>query len=292
MHKINFASGESVELVFDPSIHEYTLSTSGEVIPSATQILGVIAKPALVYWAASETAKHFRESAVELTKLNKEMDVTNPMYTFGDQGIDAAMFRAMNAHKHITSEAADTGSNVHNFIEAYLAGEGGQMPASLQGQSACKAFLKWYEDHPNVNILASEMKVYHPELKYAGTVDAVAEIDGDLYVIDFKTSSKVYPEHHIQCAAYAKAIELMWGEEVHHTMILRLDKRSEKYHTSIKSEIEKDFLAFRAAMVLNHRLHGGKRAKRNRVGKGKRVQHGESADAEREGVSSGAEQHA
>lgn len=291
MHKINFASGESVELVFDPSIHEYTLSTSGEVIPSATQILSVIAKPALVYWAASETAKNFRESAVELTKLNEQMELSNPMYTFGDAGIDAAMFKAMNAHKHITREAADIGSSVHNFIEKYLAGEGGQMPASLQGRSACTAFLKWYEDHPNVKILESEMKVYHPELKYAGTVDAVAEIDGDLYVIDFKTSSKVYPEHHIQCAAYAKAIELMWGMEVHHTMVLRLDKRSEKYHTSIKSEIEKDFLAFRAAMVLNYRLHGGKRAKRkkNSVGNGERVQSWEGENIDRKMVQGGAQ---
>ena len=273
-YNINFANGESVQLVFDADIHEYRLADSEEVIPSATQILSVIAKPALVYWAANEAVRNFKSSAVELATMTERLGLSNMAYTFGDSGIEAAGARAVNAHKHISSEAASVGSQVHHYIEKTLKKEEAQMPISLQGQSACKAFLKWYEDHPNVNILSCEEKVYHPELKYAGTVDAVAEIDGDMYIIDFKTSSKVYPEHHIQCAAYAKAIELMYGKEVQHTFILRLDKRSEKYHTSISSEVNENFLAFRAAMVLHRRLHGGNRAKgkkKTAVAEGERV---------------------
>jgi genome maintenance exonuclease 1 len=259
-YNINFANGESVQLEFDSSIHQYRLAESEEVIPSATQILSVIAKPALVYWAASESAKSFKNSAVELKNLSEKIGI-NPVFTFGDAGIDAAMFRAINAHKKISEEAATIGSQVHNFIEKTIKNEAVDLPLLPKAQKSCEAFLQWYEDHPNVRILECEEKVYHPELKYAGTVDAVAEIDGDLYIIDFKTSSKVYPEHHIQCAAYAKAIELMMGKEVHHTMILRFDKRSGKYHTSVSSEINENFIAFRSAMVLHRRLHRGNRAK-------------------------------
>ena len=55
------------------------------------------------------------------------------------------------------------------------------------------------------------------------------EVNDEFCVIDFKASSKPYPEHHIQCAAYAKAIELLYDREVECTYILRLDKKTCKW---------------------------------------------------------------
>ena len=66
-HTVFFANGETQGIDFFPEGHIYRLSGSEEVIPSATQILGVIAKPALVYWSALEASKYFKKQVVEVT---------------------------------------------------------------------------------------------------------------------------------------------------------------------------------------------------------------------------------
>ena len=40
--------------------------------------------------------------------------------------------------------------------------------------------------------------MYCDKYKYAGTVDAVAKINGRVCVIDFKTSKKIYKPYHLQ----------------------------------------------------------------------------------------------
>ena len=46
---ITYPNGEEVELLFDRRLHSYKVGD--EIIPSATKVLGVISKPALVPWA-------------------------------------------------------------------------------------------------------------------------------------------------------------------------------------------------------------------------------------------------
>lgn len=62
------------------------------------------------------------------------------------------------------------------------------------------------------NIHALETKLYSDHLEVAGTVDCIADFDGKLSVIDFKTSSRVKDRDNIhdyfmQCSAYAVAFE-------------------------------------------------------------------------------------
>ncbi len=66
--EINFDNGETEHLQFMAVDHEYT-RLSGEVIPSATEILNIISKPALTFWAASEAGKYFREKIIPCDKL-------------------------------------------------------------------------------------------------------------------------------------------------------------------------------------------------------------------------------
>jgi len=58
------------------------------------------------------------------------------------------------------------------------------------------------------NIYALEGSLYSKVLGIAGTVDCIGEFDGELAIIDFKTSKEPKPrdwiEHYfVQCAAYA-----------------------------------------------------------------------------------------
>jgi len=267
-HTIDFANGESCTLEFDDSNHEYRLSDSGEVIPSATQVLGIIAKPGLVYWAALEGAKHFKASVAEVNVF-KEESAYNPVYTFGDRSVEDVAKGISSAHSKVANDAAGIGSVVHNYIERCIKFKlngkikAPSMPSDEQAQKSINAFLDWHKSN-NVNWISSEEKVMHPQLKYAGTVDAVAEVNDEFCVIDFKTSSKVYPEHHMQCAAYAKAVELIYDRVVDCTYVLRFDKKTGKHHVHRSERIGEDFMAFRAAMVLDQRLKGSARGKRNR----------------------------
>jgi len=66
------------------------------------------------------------------------------------------------------------------------------------------------------NIHAIEQALFSRELGVAGTVDCIAEYDGELAVIDFKTSKKPKPEkwiehYYVQCAAYACMLYEMTG---------------------------------------------------------------------------------
>ena len=66
------------------------------------------------------------------------------------------------------------------------------------------------------NILCQETALYSTELGIAGSVDCIAEFDGELSVIDFKTSAKPkkrewIEDYFVQCAAYACMLYEMKG---------------------------------------------------------------------------------
>ena len=51
-----------------------------------------------------------------------------------------------------------------------------------------------------------EQRVYHPTMRYAGTLDRFGRVDGDLTVVDIKSSVQLYPSVGPQLAAYANAL--------------------------------------------------------------------------------------
>jgi len=72
------------------------------------------------------------------------------------------------------------------------------------------------------NILALEKSLYSEVLGIAGTVDCIAEYDGELAIIDFKTSKKPKPvewiEHYfVQCMAYGCMLYELTGISVKKT---------------------------------------------------------------------------
>lgn len=101
--------------------------------------------------------------------------------------------------------AADRGTAVHNAIENYL--KFGIEDIDDQYRGYFDAFLKWYEEF-DVKPLATESKVYHKTLRYAGTADMPAIVGRENVLIDFKTSASVNKMlTGIQLEAYAKAYE-------------------------------------------------------------------------------------
>jgi hypothetical protein len=71
--------------------------------------------------------------------------------------------------------------------------------------------------------------VYSREHDYAGTLDVVGEVDGQLAVVDWKTSKAVYDEMRLQAAAYAQAWAEMYDLRVPDRWVIRLDKETGEF---------------------------------------------------------------
>lgn len=70
---------------------------------------------------------------------------------------------------------------------------------------AVRNYFKWSDQNVK-KYVAFEKAVYHSTLKYAGTIDAIAYLkNGDLVILDFKTSKKIWDKFYLQLAAYLNA---------------------------------------------------------------------------------------
>ena len=127
----------------------------------------------------------------------------------------------------IRQAAADKGSKVHQAIAALLDGkivhmhdkfyiedEYGSLALqelTLEEYEALMAFCDWYKNTKPAPI-KWEFVLFNENPRFAGTADLLAEINRELYIIDFKTSQTIWPEHKLQVSAYAYMASLELGE--------------------------------------------------------------------------------
>ena len=125
--------------------------------------------------------------------------------------INREIFRAWRAKvgneqaDKVTKAATSRGTDMHTLAENYL------LNKDLPTVQPLSEFL-FKQSKPKLNLIdnihAIEKPLYSLKLGVAGTVDCIAEYEGELAVIDFKTSKKPKPrkwiDHYfVQCAAYA-----------------------------------------------------------------------------------------
>ena len=104
----------------------------------------------------------------------------------------------------ITKAATSRGTDMHTLTEHYLKND--DLP-TVQPISDFLFKIAKTELNKINNIYALEGPLYSKQLGVAGTVDCIAEYNGELAIIDFKTSKKPKPrdwiEHYfVQCMAY------------------------------------------------------------------------------------------
>ena len=113
----------------------------------------------------------------------------------------------------ISYRASTRGTAVHEIIEKYIDNiesfKDGYTPNIIASFLAVKPIL----DNRIRRVFAQEAPLYSKHLGVAGRVDCVAEFDGVLSIIDFKTSRKLKKKEYItnyfmQESAYA----IMWEE--------------------------------------------------------------------------------
>ena len=127
------------------------------------------------------------------------------------------------AAKWEMNRAARRGSATHTLVEQYLKGE----TPSIRDVLPLGMFklLKPYLDQVD-NIHCLEQIMYSKNLTIAGQVDCIAEYNGKLSVIDFKTANKERVDswnenYYIQCTAYAYMYEELFGTPIDQIVILQ-----------------------------------------------------------------------
>lgn len=121
----------------------------------------------------------------------------------------------------ISGKASARGTRIHKYCEDYL--RGNIFEADMFDLEMFNSIKPLLDQVDNIHCL--ETPLYCDYLQVAGTVDCIAEFQGKLSVIDFKTSSKpkdrddIY-NYFMQTAAYAVAFEERTGIPIGRLVII------------------------------------------------------------------------
>lgn len=166
-----------------------------------TMISGGLPKPALIGWGIKLTAAAAVREYEWLGQI------------IAHQGPDEAARWLRGAPHRDRDRKAKLGSRVHEAAEAYVL-EAPYPEWDAEAAPYLRGFLRWLEDF-RPRFLAVEAPVFSHSQRYAGTLDAIVEIDAPTLarskglpvdrpvrlLIDYKTGG-VYPEVALQLAAY------------------------------------------------------------------------------------------
>lgn len=175
---------------------DYTYN--GNIVPRVTKIISrCIHSDSLMYWANSLGFKH-------------------------------------QSYKKTIDAAANIGTHTHNNIDSFLEDENhiaDEYNMPYQSYNAYQSFLKWF----NTIISIAQVKVIFHEktltCKYfGGTLDGLYEINGKIYLVDYKTSNHITFNYILQLAAYRYMLRTELGIEIDGCIILQLSKESISYN--------------------------------------------------------------
>lgn len=128
----------------------------------------------------------------------------------------------------IARKAAEDGTQVHEAIERYLAGEKlqwineyGQSNYSLEVWKMILRFSDFWTTY-KPQLVESEIHLFSDQYEYAGTCDLVVELNGEKWILDIKTSNSLHTSYDLQVAAYAQAWNENFEEKINRCGILWL----------------------------------------------------------------------
>jgi genome maintenance exonuclease 1 len=163
----------------------YYVTPSGQRLPSVTTVLGAMKKKEIMAWRR-------RVGEVEANRVSKL--------------------------------ATGRGNRVHTLAEKYLLNETiewkKEMPDAIE---MFQSIVPHFDKINNIHYM--EQALWSEKIGLAGRVDLIAEWEGKLSVIDFKTSKRIKTEDKIQdyfaqCVAYAMMYEERVGAPIDQIVVL------------------------------------------------------------------------
>lgn len=138
--------------------------------------------------------------------------------------------------ERISAESRTWGKALHSAIEQYI------LDSTTSDIEGFDRWREWFDsqDFDRVPLLL-ESPVYHPD-GYAGTLDCLLNNDGEVILLDWKTSKKPKDPRHItdyrlQCAAYASAVEHVYGVPVARGVVVIIPREGEVQSEDVDVEL-------------------------------------------------------
>jgi ATP-dependent exoDNAse (exonuclease V) beta subunit len=132
------------------------------------------------------------------------------------------------ASEYIVKKASEDGTKVHELVESYLLGKELSF-LNKHGQpqydsEVWKMFLKFVEfwETFKPKLVETEVHLFSDELKVAGTCDLIVEIDGELWLLDIKTSNQIHSTYELQTSIYTQCYKECYGKKIQRQGILWL----------------------------------------------------------------------
>lgn len=221
------------DFTFDEKSHVYKLD--GKPMTGVTSVIGVLAKPALIGWAAKMATEYIWEHGekIKVTADNNDDFVKAFLlerFADGEYRVvtKELLDEAKSAHTKKKEAAGSTGTDRHAEVEEWInlcLKSDGKPNFAMPHTTDIKQFVDWAVENVD-HFLFSERRMFNKELFIAGTADfAYIGKDGKRYMADFKTSSGIYGiDYWLQCAAYRMLAEGEGDEPYDGATIVRLGK--------------------------------------------------------------------
>lgn len=248
--------------------HHYFADAGGEKeYTGISRVLGVLAKPALIGWAARMACEYIWQNA-EKFSIETDNPVTQLITEkYADQNYrlvsQQTVEEAKNAHTKKKEAAGEHGTDLHAGVEwiinLWLKEYAGKpTPLTTSGATAnfmvgsLEPFINWASDNVD-HFLFAERRMFNEDMWLAGTADfAYIGKDGKKMMGDFKTSSGVYGiDYFLQCAGYRILAEGEGDAPYDGSTIVRLGKKGPAdFDVHYRYDWETDREAFMACLTI------------------------------------------
>ena len=175
----------------------YRHPVTEELLPSVTNVLQALSKPALPRWAARTVAEQAWTLRESIAKLER------------DEAVDLLK----GAPWRSSTRAASRGTNVHTLIEAMQIAEQWEDVHVDEVTAPYAVQVEKFLTTHDVQTHFTEVTLFGDG--YAGTCDFVGTIDGKYVFADWKTGKDLYPEVALQLSALKHARLRVSDDEAH-----------------------------------------------------------------------------
>ena len=172
------------------AVHQRYYTKDGELVAGSTTILSVMAKPNLIRWAWNCGIK-----GEDYTKVR-----------------DSAGSVGTITHLMITEELQNRVPDLKDFTQN-----------NIDSATLClNSFHEWRKSH-TLEVIHVEKPLISEIYRYGGTPDFLGLVNGELELMDFKTSNGIWNDYYYQLASY-RQLEIENGYNVETARILRFSK--------------------------------------------------------------------
>jgi len=205
---------------------QYILNTGDHVV-GVTTVLSILAKPALIKWANN----------------------------LGLKGIDSTKYK---------DKMADIGTITHLLIMAEFTRKQPDLAdfanADIAQAQLCLAKFKVWESEHKCEPVIVETPLTSDIYGYGGTPDFIGKVNGELELIDFKTSKAVYTDNFLQLAAYRQLAKER-GLEINQARIIRVGKEEgQGFEDRLVTKFDDEFKVFLNCLSIYNLLKQMKRS--------------------------------